>query len=110
MPSITVDPAVSPMIVSYHDVPLIPDQLDFLCVKIDNLSYCFQELQDFVKAFTFPKFVGPTPITLTRKIVMQSIASQAHALLTFQPITDSDAFKLDKLVAAKVHLLSGDRT
>jgi hypothetical protein len=38
---------------------------------------------------------------------MQSIASRARALLTFQPVTDADALKLDKLIAAKVHALSG---
>ena len=107
MPSITVQPRVSPLIFSHHDVPLIPDELDFLRVKINNPSYRFRELQDFVEAFTFPKFIGPTPITLIRKIVMQSIASRAHALLSFQPITDTDALKLDRLIAAKVHAISG---
>jgi hypothetical protein len=84
MPSITVQPGVSPLIISNHDVPLIPNELDFLRVKVDNPSYRFRELQDFIEAFNFPKFVGPTPITLIRKIVMQSIASRARALLTFQ--------------------------
>ena len=66
-----------------------------------------RELHDFVEAFTFPKFIGPTPITLIRKIVMQSIASRARALLTLQPITDTDALKLDRVIAAKVHAISG---
>jgi hypothetical protein len=107
MPSITVEHGVSPLTISYHDVQLIPNDLDFLRVKIDNPSYRFRELQDFIEAFTFPKFIGPTPITLIRKIVMQSIASRARALLTLQPITDSDALKLDRLVASKVHAISG---
>jgi hypothetical protein len=107
MPSITVKSGVSPLIVSNHDVPLISDQLEFLRVRIDNLSFRFNELQDFIEAFSFPKFVGPTPITLLRKIAMQSISSRARALLTLQPITDADAFKLDRLVASKVHAISG---
>lgn len=107
MPSITVQPGVSPLIITNHEVPLIPDELEFLRVKIDHPTHRFQELHDFIDAFTFPKFVGPTPITLVRKIVMQSIASRARALLTLQPITDSDALKLDRLVAAKVHATSG---
>jgi hypothetical protein len=107
MPSITVEHGVSPLTISYHDVQLIPNDLDFLRVKIDNPSYRFRELQDFIEAFTFPKFIGPTPITLMRKIVMQSVASRARALLTLQPITDTDALKLDRLVASKVHALSG---
>ena len=107
LPSITVKPGVSPLTITYHDVPLIKNELEFLRVKIDNPSHRYSELHDFIDAFTFPKFIGPTPITLIRKIAMQSIASRARALLTFQPITDSDAFKLDKLVAAKVHAISG---
>ena len=107
MPSITVQPGVSPLDVTNHDVPLIADELDFLRVKINNHAYRFQELHDFIEAFTLPKFVGPTPITLMRKIAMQSIASRARALLSFQPITDSDALKLDRSVAAKVHAASG---
>jgi Reverse transcriptase (RNA-dependent DNA polymerase) len=107
MPSITVEPGVSPLIISNHDVPLIPNELDFLRVKINNPAYRFRELQDFIEAFTFPKFIGPTPITLIRKIAMQSIASRARALLSFQPISDNDALKLDRLVAAKAHAISG---
>jgi hypothetical protein len=107
MPSITVEPGVSPLTITHHDVPLISNELEFLRVKIDNPSHRFQELYDFIDAFTFPKFIGPTPITLTRKIVVQSIASRARALLTLQPITDADAFKLDRLIAAKVHATSG---
>ena len=107
MPSITVKPGVSPLTVTVHDVPLIQNEIEFLRVKIDNPSHRFLELKDFIDAFTFPKFVGPTPITLIRKIVMQSIASRARALLTFQPITEADALKLDRLIAAKVHTISG---
>jgi hypothetical protein len=75
MPSIMVEPRVSPFSITNHDVPLIPNELEFLRVKIDNPSHRLRELHDFVEAFTFPKFIGPTPITLIRKIVMQSIAS-----------------------------------
>ena len=107
LPSITVKPGVSPLIITNHDIPLIIGELEFLHVKIDNPSHRYCELRDFIDAFTFPKFAGPTPITLIRKIAMQSIASRARALLSFQPITDTDAFKLDKQLAAKVHTISG---
>ena len=107
LPSITVQPGISPLVVTNHDVPLITNELDFLRVKINNSSYRFQELHDFIEAFTLPKFVGPTPITLIRKIAMQSIASRARALLSFQPIADTDALKLDRMVAAKAHAVSG---
>ena len=78
MPSITVEPGVSPLSITNHDVPLILNELEFLHVKIDNPLHHLCELHDFVEAFTFPKFIGPIPITLIRKIVMQSIASWAH--------------------------------
>lgn len=38
---------------------------------------------------------------------MQSVTSRACVLLTFQPITDADALKLDRFVATKVHAISG---
>jgi hypothetical protein len=101
MPSITVAPGASPLTITNHDVPLIPNEIGFLLVKIDNPSHRFHELRDFIDAFTFPRFIGPTPITLIRKIVMQSIASRARALLTLQPITNADALKLDRCVTAK---------
>jgi hypothetical protein len=107
LPSITVEHGISPLTVSFHDVPLIPDELEFLRVRINNPAHRYRELHDFIDAFTFPKFIGPTPITLLRKISMQSIASRARALLTFQPITDTDALKLDRLIASKVHQISG---
>jgi hypothetical protein len=106
-PSITVEPYVSPLTVTYHDVPLVCNELEFLRVKIDDPAHRYHELRDFIDAFTFPKFVGPTPLTLLRKIAMQSIASRARALLTFQPITDADALKLDRFIASKVHAISG---
>jgi hypothetical protein len=106
MPSITVEPRVSTLSITNHDIPLILNKLEFLHIKINNPLHHFCELHDFVEAFTFPKFIRPTPITLIRKIVMQSIASQACALLTLQPITDTDALKLDRVIATKVHAIS----
>jgi len=106
MLSITVEPGASPMSITNHNIPLIPNELEFLCVKIDNPSHRFCELHDFVEAFTFPKFIGPTPITLIRKIVMQPIAPRVCALLTLQLITDADALKLNRVIVAKVHALS----
>jgi hypothetical protein len=91
LPSITIKPGVSPLIITSHDVPPIPNELEFLRVKINNSSHHFHEIQDFIEAFTFPKFTGPTPITLICKIAMQSIASRARALLTFQLITVTSA-------------------
>jgi hypothetical protein len=62
---------------------------------------------DYIGLYCNQFFFLMTPITLIRKIAMQSIASRARALLSFQPITDNDALKLDRLVAAKVHAVSG---
>jgi hypothetical protein len=39
MPSITFQPGVSPLVITNHDVPLIPNQLEFLCVQINNPSH-----------------------------------------------------------------------
>jgi len=107
MPSITVNPCVSYLNITYHNISLIPNEIDFLCVKINKTSHRFNKITDFINTFIFPKFIGLTPITLIRKIVTQTIASRARALLTLQPITDIDALKINKQIASKVHAISG---
>jgi hypothetical protein len=44
-------------------------------------------------------------MTLARKIVSQNITSRCRALLSLQPIKQTDAEQLDRLISAKVHKL-----
>jgi hypothetical protein len=92
MPSITVQDGgrYDPEAVTWHEVPLKIDELQFLRKRVDDPASRFEELQDFIKNFCFPKFSIQTPITLACKIVMQNIVSRCRALLSLQPVKDSD--------------------
>ncbi|KDR65054.1 hypothetical protein GALMADRAFT_82330 [Galerina marginata CBS 339.88] len=71
--------------------------------QVDNPTARFNELKDFIDTFQFPKIIGRLPITLLRKITNQNIISKCRALLSLQPITTTDAEKLDKAIIHKVH-------
>jgi len=47
------------------------------------------------------------PITLLRKITAQCIVARCRALLSIQPIKNSDALLLDKQLARKIHMALG---
>ncbi|KII84505.1 hypothetical protein PLICRDRAFT_117547 [Plicaturopsis crispa FD-325 SS-3] len=79
----------------------------FHAYVVDDPGTRFQGLQDFIRKFVFPKFAVRTPITLMAKITQQNIISRCRALLSIQPIKQSDAATLDRQIAAKVHALSG---
>lgn len=105
MPSITVQTGgqYDPETVTWHEVPLKLDELQFLRTRVDDPSGRFEELHDFIKNFRFPKFSIQTPITLARKIVMQNIISRCRALLSLQPVKHMEAEILDKAIATKIH-------
>ncbi|KAJ7146761.1 hypothetical protein C8R44DRAFT_827281 [Mycena epipterygia] len=86
-----------------HDVPLIRDELDFLRAKVDNSTARFEELKSMVDAFTFPRFITRSPITLLRKVTSQCLISRCRALLSLQPIKQSDAEELDQRIMRKIH-------
>ena len=89
--------------VTWHEVPLKLGEIQFLRARVDDTASRFVELQDFIQNFRFPKFSIQTPITLARKIISQIIVSKCRALLSLQPIKQSDAEQLDRLISAKVH-------
>ena len=103
MPSITLREGVDPWIVSHHDVPLKVGELEFLRTKVDDPVWWYQGLCDFINDFKFPKLTIRTPIMLIWKIVAQCITSRCRALISIQPIKDSDAILLDQQIAGKVH-------
>ena len=103
MPSITVQEGVDPWVVSYHDVPLNVSELEFLRAKVNDPVWQYQGLRDFIDGFKFLKLTVRTPITLLQKIVAQCIVARCRALLSIQPIKDSDAVLLDQQIAGKVH-------
>ena len=107
MPSITTQEGgrYDSEAITWHEVPLKLDELQFLRTRVDDPSGRFEELQDFIKNFRFPKFSIQTPITLARKIVMQNIISRCRALLSLQPVKQTEAELLDKAIATKIHNL-----
>jgi len=105
--SVSTGRGVNPLAITEHDVALIRDDLDFLRAKVNDPMSCFVELKDFIENFQFPKVIGRLPITLIQKIVAQNVVSRCHALLSLQPVKQSDAEALDRLIIRKVHDVLG---
>ena len=94
-----------PQRITWHEVPLKLGEMQFLRTRVDDTVGRFEDLQDFIRNFKFPKFSIRTPITLARKIVAQNIVSRCRALLSLQPIKQTDAEQLDRIITAKIHKL-----
>ncbi|EDR16147.1 uncharacterized protein LACBIDRAFT_321369 [Laccaria bicolor S238N-H82] len=101
--SVSMGRGVNPLDITEHDVVLIRDDLDFLQTKVNDPVSRFAELKDFIESFQFLMVIGRLLITLIRKIVSQNIVSRCHALLSLQPVKQSDAEALDRLIIRKVH-------
>ena len=69
MPSITIQEGIHPHTVSWHDVPLRINELEFLCCEVDDPVWRFEGARSIIENFKFPKFMVRAPITLLRKIV-----------------------------------------
>ena len=107
MQSVSIGRGVDPMIIQEHEVPLIHDELEFLWTKVNDPNSRFQELLTIIDTFNFPQTIKRPPITLLWKVVAQNLISRIWALLTLQPVRQSDAEKLDHRVLEMVHNLLG---
>jgi len=101
--SVSTGRGVNPLDITEHDVVLVKDDLDFLRTKVNDPVSRFTEIKDFIESFQFPTVIGRLPITLIRKIVSQNVVLRCRALLSLQPIKQSDAEALDRLIIRKVH-------
>lgn len=101
--SVSTGRGVNPLDITMHDVVLVKEDLDFLRTKVNDPVSRFTELKDFIEGLQFPMVIGRLPITLIWKIVSQNIVSHCHALLSLQPVKQSDAEALDRLIIRKVH-------
>lgn len=101
--SVSTRVGVNPLDITEHDVALIKDDLDFLRTKVNDLISHFSELKDFIESFQLLTVMGCLPITLLQKIVSQNIISHCRALLSLQPVKQSDADTLDRLIIHKLH-------
>ena len=107
MQSVSIGRGVDPMIIQEHEVPLIHDELEFLRTKVNDPNSRFQELLTIIDTFNFPRTIKRPPITLLRKVIAQNLISRIRALLTLQPVRQSDTEKLDHRVLERVHNLLG---
>ena len=107
MPSITVTEGIHPWTISQHEISLKSGELEFLHAKVDDPGWRYQGLKDFIDSYKFPKLTIHTPITLLHKIIVQCIIARCRALLSIQPIKNSDALLLDKQIMGKVHMTLG---
>jgi hypothetical protein len=107
MPSITLQEGIHPHTVSWHDVPLRIGELEFLRCKVDDPVWRFEGARSIIENFKFLKFIVRGPITLLHKIIWQNIISCLRALLSIQPIKPGDTLTLDKIIASKIHHITG---
>ena len=101
--SVSTAPGTDPLVITKHRVEIVADELEFLRTKVNDPKSRFDEIKAFVESFRFPTIVGRLPITLLRKIVSQNIVSRCRALISLQPIKQTDAETLDKIIIRKVH-------
>jgi hypothetical protein len=107
MPSITIQDGIHPHTVTWHEVPLKIGELEFLRCKVDDPIWRFEGARSIIDNFKFPKFTIGALLTLLRKIIWQNLVSRLRALLSIQPIKPGDALNLDKIIASKVHHITG---
>ena len=87
--------------------PLKVSELEFLHAKVDDPGWHYQRLNNFIESYKFPKLTMGMPITLLQKITAQCIVTRCRALISIQPIKNSDALLLDKQITGKVHSMLG---
>ncbi|KAG6882485.1 hypothetical protein C0992_011553, partial [Termitomyces sp. T32_za158] len=101
-------PSVNPhnpqqMQVNENPVSVITSHTTFLRVPIDNPELHFALLQDIMTSFDFPLLHKRLPITALRRIVTQSLISKLRPRLALQPLPPRYAYRLNSLLAKKIH-------
>ena len=66
--------------------------------NVDDPTGRFVELHDFMLS----ELLYTIPIALARKIIMQNIISRCRALLSLQPVKQTEAKLLDRAIATKI--------
>ncbi|KAJ3512820.1 hypothetical protein NLJ89_g3299 [Agrocybe chaxingu] len=87
----------------WNDVPVITDHTTFLRVPVNRPDLQFGRLQDIILNFSFPILNRNLPLTVLQRVVSQQVISKMRPHLALQPISPSDADKLDHMLAQKVH-------
>ncbi|KAG1717450.1 hypothetical protein EDB19DRAFT_1653514, partial [Suillus lakei] len=90
-------------IVCMREVRVIPSHMEFLRVFVNNPLAQFAKLCDIINSFAFPHLHCQLPLTALHRIISQCLVSQICPLITFQPITRTQAQQLDHMIACLVH-------
>ena len=98
--SVSTVPDTDPLTITEHQVELVANELDFLWTKVNDLILHCEKIKAFIESFRFPMIVGQLPVTLLRKIISQHVVSCCRALLSLQPIKQTDA---EMLVSTIIH-------
>ena len=74
-----------------HEIPLICDELEFLCAKVDNPTVRFEELKDFIEMFQFVFCLGhhqklPTFLFLIMASTSLQLQGSMPALLLLESL------------------------
>ncbi|KAJ4499753.1 hypothetical protein C8R41DRAFT_729585, partial [Lentinula lateritia] len=75
----------------------------FQYAYVDDAEARFEQLKNIIEEYHFPRLGNRPPITLLNKIISQNIISRCRALLSLQPIKQTDADILDKKINRLVH-------
>ena len=88
---------------TWHEVPVITSHTTFLRVPVNKPYLQFSALRDLVLNFSFPPSPRRFPLTVLRRIIVQTLISKLRPHLALQPISHQHAVNLDHLIAQKVH-------
>ena len=88
---------------TWQEVPIITSHTTFLHVPVNKPHLQFSALRDLVLNFSFPPSPHRFPLTVIRRIIVQTLISKLRPHLALQPISHQHAANLDHLIALKVH-------
>jgi hypothetical protein len=88
---------------SWHEVPVVTSHTTFLRVPVNRPLLQFSLLRDLILNFSFPPSTLRLPLTVLRRILVQTLISKIRPHLSLQPISLQHATTLDHMIAQKVH-------
>ncbi|KAF9027240.1 hypothetical protein BDZ89DRAFT_952296, partial [Hymenopellis radicata] len=95
--------AVDQSVLVPREVAVVSDNVELLRVTVNDPVTQAQALEQIIVTTEFPPLRRRMPLTLIRRVVSQCIISRLRPKLAFQPISDHDATRLDRLLARRIH-------
>jgi hypothetical protein len=91
----------------WHCIPILQDHITFLRVPVNQPQKQFHFLRDIISNFDFPLVSSPIPLTLLRRIISQIVVAKLRPHLALQPVSNTNAAALDRMLATKIHAYLG---